>query len=368
MKIVIAPDSFKGSAASIEISQWIENGIRSVVPHCETVIVPIGDGGEGTLKAVSRAGFELQKAKVVGPSGNLIEAHFGTRKDEAFIELAEASGLNQLLHRRKLPLHATSFGTGQLISAALDRGVKKIFLAVGGSACTDAGAGALQALGAQLRNSIGEELPLGGSALLDCATIDLDGLDPRISDIEFVLVSDVTNPLIGETGAAKIYSPQKGASPKQVEILERALENFSNIAGSHNVSLPGSGSAGGFGYMALTFLRARFQSGIDTVLELVDFESHLVDADLVITGEGKFDSQSLNGKAPIGILKIATQHGVPVALICGQGVLNSSDEKSIQFRSIHTLISQEPNIKKCFKNPRPIIEKISKSIAKSLIT
>ena len=368
MKIVVAPDSFKGSASSQEISQWIQSGIHSVIPECEIVNLPIGDGGEGTLSAVQSAGFDLHEVEVIGPSGNMVHAFFGMKADIALIELAEASGLAKLLDKTRVPLTATSFGTGQLIKAALDRGSRKIIIAVGGSATTDAGAGALQALGARLRNSNGQEISLGGAALLECSEIDLKEVDPRIHNVEFILASDVTNPLTGPNGAARIYAPQKGASGSDVTLLEKALEHFAGLAGIQHIQTPGSGSAGGFGFMALTFLRANFQSGIDTVLELVDFEHHLNEADLVITGEGKFDSQSLNGKAPIGILKIASQHGVPVALICGQSVLNSSDENASQFRSIHTLISQEPNIKKCFKYPRPIIEKISKSIAKSLIT
>jgi glycerate 2-kinase len=368
MKIVVAPDSFKGSASSQEISQWIESGIHSVIPECEIVNLPIGDGGEGTLSAVQSAGFELHEIEVIGPSGNTVHALFGMRADVALVELAEASGLAKLLDKTRAPLTATSFGTGQLIQAALDRGAKKIILAVGGSATTDAGAGALQALGARLRDSDGQEISLGGAALLDCSDIDLKEVEPRIHNVEFILASDVTNPLTGPNGAARIYAPQKGASVSDVTLLEKALEHFAELAGSQHSQTPGSGSAGGFGFMALTFLRARFQSGIDTVLELVDFEHHLKEADLVITGEGKFDSQSLNGKAPIGILKIASQHGVPVALICGQSVLNSSEKMAPQFTSIHTLISIEPDEKRCINHPQPIIETISVSIAKSLIT
>jgi glycerate kinase len=368
MKIVVVPDSFKGSATSQEISQWIESGIRSVIPECEIVTLPIGDGGEGTLNAVKSAGYESVEIEVTGPSGNTVHASFGMRANVALVELAEASGLAKLLDETRIPLTATSFGTGQIIRAALDRGAKKIILAVGGSATTDAGAGALQALGAHLMDNEGQEIALGGGALLDCTHIDLKELDSRIRDVEFILASDVTNPLIGPTGAARIYAPQKGASPSDVTLLERALEHFADLTGREHSKAPGSGSAGGFGFMALTFLRARFQSGIDTVLDLIDFENHLKGADLVITGEGKFDSQSLNGKAPIGILKIASQHGVPVALICGQSVLNSSEKTASQFRSIHTLISFEPDKKRCFKHPQPIVEKISASIAKELKT
>jgi glycerate kinase len=368
MKIVIAPDSFKGSATSQEVSQWIKSGILSVIPECETTIIPIGDGGEGTLNAVIGAGFQKISVDVMGPSRNTVRASFGMRNDVALVELAEASGLAVLRNNIRIPLTATSYGTGQLISSAINHGARKIILAVGGSATTDAGAGALQALGASLKDRHGKEIGFGGAALTECATIETDSMDPRIKDVEFILASDVTNPLTGPDGAARVYGPQKGAKPAHVIRLQKALEHFASLVGETYSSSPGAGSAGGFGFMALTFLGARRESGINTVLQLVEFERHLSQADLVITGEGKFDSQSLQGKAPLGILRIASRHGVPVVLICGQSSLNSSGEFNSEFKSIRTLISLEPDKKECFKNPRPIIEKISASIAKELIS
>ena len=211
-----------------------------------------------------------------------------------------------------------------------------------------------------------QALGQGGAALRECQKIDLSSLDSRISEVEFILASDVTNPLLGAHGAAHIYSPQKGATAADVQTLERALTHFSQIAGSTHINTPGAGAAGGFGYMALTFLNAQARSGIEIVLDLVHFEKHLAGADLVITGEGKFDSQSLSGKAPIGILEIASQQSVPVALICGQATLNSSDEIVEKFQSISALHSFESDIDKCITQPGPIIEKIAASIAKAL--
>ena len=368
MKIVIAPDSFKGSATSQEVSQWIKSGILSVIPECETTIIPIGDGGEGTLNAVVGAGFQKIDVDVMGPSGNTVHASFGIRGDVALVELAEASGLAALLDNLRIPLSATSYGTGQLITAALNHGARKIILAVGGSACTDAGAGALQALGASLKNRHGDEIALGGASLQDCVSVDTDSLDSRIKEVEFILASDVSNPLNGPQGAARIYAPQKGATPADVTLLQKALEHFAALAGDRHSSSPGAGSAGGFGFMALTFLGAHCESGINTVLQLVEFERHLTGADLVITGEGRFDSQSLQGKAPLGILNIASRHGVPVVLICGQSSLNSSEKITAEFKSIRTLTSIEPDKRRCIRNPQPIIEKISASIAKELIS
>ena len=366
MKIVIVPDSFKGSASSLEVAQWIENGILSLIPDCETIKIAIGDGGEGTLDAVISAGFNPIEVSVTGPTNKTVQSKFGIRDSTALVELAQASGLSQLPQQKLEPLIATSYGTGELIKAALDHGAKKIILAVGGSACTDAGAGALQALGAKLRDAQGREIAHGGAALQECHEIDLSLLDPRIAGVEFILASDVTNPLLGIHGAAHVYSPQKGAGAADVELLEQALTHFSEIAGSAHINTPGAGAAGGFGYMALTFLNAQARSGIEMVLDLVNFENHLLGADLVITGEGKFDSQSLSGKAPIGILEIASQRSVPVALICGQATLNSSDEIVARFQSISALNSFESDINKCITQPGPIIEKIAASIAKAV--
>jgi glycerate kinase len=366
MKIVLAPDSFKGSATSLEISTWIKNGIQSEISQCEFDIVEIGDGGEGSLAAVESSGFTIHHIEVMGPTNKTVQAKFGIRGDTAFIEIAEASGLSQLADNKLEPLRASSFGTGQLIRAALDLGVITIVLALGGSACTDAGAGALQALGARLLDSENCEIPLGGGSLHLCEEIDLSALDQRIAQTSFIVASDVSNPLLGPQGTAYIYSPQKGADSSEVDLLEEGIRHFSSLARQTHINTPGAGAAGGLGYMALTFLNAQIKSGISVILELANFESKVKGADLVITGEGKFDSQSLFGKAPMGILEVADRYQVPVALICGQNRLNSSDENIKRFHSIHSLESIEPNLDSCINNPGPIIEKISASIAKSL--
>jgi glycerate kinase len=369
MKIVIAPDSFKGSASSSEISDWLENGISQVeLLNCEIIKIAIADGGEGSLDSVLSAGFISHTFSVTGPVGNKVDARIGIKGDTALVELAEASGLSQLPEKKLSPLLATSFGTGELILHALDLGARRIILAVGGSACTDAGAGALQALGGHLLDAEGSEISLGGAALSQCATIDLTNLDSRLSSTEFILASDVDNPLLGPKGAAAIYAPQKGANTNDVALLEAALMNFADVAGTSHVTRAGSGAAGGFGFMAYTFLQASHRSGIDTFIELTEFESKCVGADLVITGEGMYDSQSLSGKAPIGIYAVASRHNIPVALVCGQSKLNSSLENAPLFAKIYSLTSFESDVRKCIKNPRPIVEKIGQSIAQELLS
>ena len=368
MRIVIAPDSFKGSASSFEISQWLENGISQVeLLNCEIIKVAIADGGEGSLDSVLPAGFVAHTFTVTGPVGNPTEARIGIKADTALVELAEASGLSKLPNQKLSPLGATSFGTGELILHALDLGAKRIILAIGGSACTDAGAGALQALGAHLRDSEGNEIAHGGAALLSCATIDVSELDARLKSVEFILASDVDNPLLGVMGTAAIYAPQKGASPNEVELLEKSIATFASVAGTKHTTTPGSGAAGGFGFMAYTFLDAKHRSGIDTFIELTELESHCPGADLVITGEGMYDSQSLSGKAPIGIYAVASRHNIPVALVCGQAKLNSSVESAPRFIKIYSLTSFESDVSKCIANPRPIVEKIGQSIAQELL-
>jgi len=359
MKIVIAPDSFKGSASSRDIATWIESGIHSVIPDCETVKIAIGDGGEGSLDAVLLAGFTAHSVDVLGPLGNPVTARIAIKGEIAFIEMAQASGLSQLPGGKKDALHATSFGTGQLILAALDKGAKKIILAIGGTATTDAGAGALQALGAMLTDASGNEIAPGGAALIECVSIYTSELNPRLSDTTFIVARDVKNPLLGANGAAQVFSPQKGATVEDVEILEQSLSHFASLVGGDYASLPGAGAAGGFGYMAYAFLKAEAQSGIDLILDLVDFDSHLVGADYIVTGEGRFDSQSIQGKAPWGILRRAEKFAIPTYLVCG----DADNQHGSKFKEIFTLTSLEPDIDFCIKNTAALVTQLGAQIA-----
>ena len=362
MKIVIAPDSFKGSASSSEIATWIESGIHSVIPDCETVKIAIGDGGEGSLDAVLSAGFTAFKCEVLGPVGNRVTAQIGISGETAFIEMAQASGLSQLPGGVKSALTASSFGTGQLILEALNRGASKIILGVGGTATTDAGAGALQALGAKLLDSDGNDIAFGGAALSDCAEIVTSGIDPRLAKVSFTLASDVTNPLLGPEGAAHVFAPQKGATPADVEVLEQSLAHFASLVGGDFASMSGAGAAGGFGFMAYAFLNAQAKSGIEVILDLVGFDSQLAGSDYVITGEGKFDSQSVKGKAPWGILQRAQKLKIPTFLLCGDADI----QQGSHFTEIFTLTSLESDINKCISNPAPLVTQLGAKIAQSI--
>ena len=362
MRIVIAADSFKASASSLEVASSLAAGILTVIPTCEIRAVAIGDGGEGTLAALLHSGFEAFTYQVTGPAGNPVSARIAIKGGVAIVEMAEASGLAHLIEQKLAPLTATSYGTGELILRALDHGVQTIILALGGSATSDAGAGALQALGARLTNNSGAEIGHGGGALIDLAAIDISKLDPRISDAKFILASDVTNPLLGLNGAAHIFSPQKGATPNDVAILEAALTHFASISGGGHINSSGAGAAGGAGYMAFTFLGAEQRSGIEVVLELISFKELLVGADLVITGEGKFDSQSLSGKAPMGVLKAAQSLGIPVMMVCGQADISGETE----FKKVYALTDIESDVQKCIDSPAPLLNKIGVLIASAI--
>ena len=360
MQIVIASDSFKSSASSLAVATSITEGILTIIPECEIHTFAIGDGGEGTLDALLHSGFTPFEYKVTGPVGNQVKARIAIRDDVAIVEMAEASGLSQLPNKELAPLTATSFGTGELILKALDHGVRTIILAVGGTATTDAGAGALTALGAQLLTSNGAAIKRGGAGLIDLATIDLSNLDSRIATTIFILASDVTNPLLGENGASNIFAPQKGASPTDVSLLEKSLAHFSQISGSIHANSPGAGAAGGMGFLAFSYLDAEQRSGIEMVLDLVNFEQSLVGADLVITGEGKFDSQSLGGKAPMGVLAAATARHIPTVMVCGQADIRGETE----FKKVYALTEIERDIEKCIATPAPLLVKIGQQIAK----
>lgn len=362
MKIAIASDSFKGSATSYEIAQWLEEGIHTVIPACEIEKIAIGDGGEGSLDAVLQSGFTASNFQVCGPVGNTVAARIGMKGETAFIEMAQASGLSQLPSHKVAPLTATSFGTGQLISHALDLGAKRIILSIGGSACTDAGAGALQALGAQILCADGSEVLHGGGSLIDVVKIDTSQLDPRIAGVEFILASDVTNPLLGPMGAARIYSPQKGADEHQVEHLEKSLTHFAQISGSDHIATPGAGAAGGLGFMALTYLHAIAQSGVETILDVIAFDQKVADVDLLITGEGRFDAQSLNGKAPMGVLAHARRNRIDAILVVGQG--DESQAQAAGFSALYSLTSFESDIATCISNPAPLLRLIGQEIAR----
>ncbi len=324
MKIVIAPDSFKESLSALEVAKAIESGFREIFPDAHYVKLPVADGGEGTVEAMVAATHgKVVKVKVTGPLGEPIEAFFGLSGDSnvAFIEMAAASGLESVPQAKRNPLKTTSFGTGELIRHALDHGVKHCIIGIGGSATNDGGAGMVQALGAKLLDKQGQQIGQGGGALEQLSSIDISELDPRIKDCRFEVACDVTNPLTGKNGASAIFGPQKGATPEMVKQLDGYLAHFSKlIKGSLNIdvdSLPGAGAAGGMGAGLHAFCGAQLRQGIEIVTEALGLEALVKDATLVITGEGRIDSQSINGKVPIGVARVAKKHNKPVIGIGG---------------------------------------------------
>jgi len=324
MKIIIAPDSFKDSLSAEGVAQAIAAGLAQVWPDAELIKCPMADGGEGTVESVLAAcNGELRSQRVQGPLGGTVEARWGWLAESAtaIIEMAEASGLQLVAPGKRDACSSTTFGTGELIRAALDAGAQRIILAIGGSATNDGGAGAMQALGVQLLDDEGAILPSGGLALAKLKRIGLEQLDPRLAQVRFEIAADVNNPLCGPHGASAIFGPQKGASPQQVEQLDQALGHFADhcaqVLPKDVRDEPGSGAAGGLGFAAKAFLGAQFRPGVEVVAELVGLDAAVRGADLVITGEGRFDAQTLRGKTPFGVARIAKQHNVPVIVIAG---------------------------------------------------
>ncbi|MBP0951749.1 glycerate kinase [Pseudomonas sp. 20GA0080] len=324
MKIVIAPDSFKDSLSAQAVANAIASGLAEVWPDAELVKCPMADGGEGTIEALLDAcQGQWMSAQVSGPLGDRLEAHWGwlAQSRTAIIEMAMASGLQLLTLTQRDACLTSTAGTGQLISAALDAGAQRVILAIGGSATNDGGSGMISALGARFLDRDDRPLPGGGLALADLARIDLSGLDPRLAGVRVEIAADVDNPLCGPNGASHIFGPQKGASPDQVLALDAALAHFADHSArtlGHDLrDSPGSGAAGGMGFAAKAYLNASFRAGVEVVADLTGLEQALRGADLVITGEGRFDAQTLRGKTPLGVARVAKRQRVPVIVLAG---------------------------------------------------
>ncbi|HSX69953.1 MAG TPA: glycerate kinase [Pseudomonas sp.] len=323
MKIVIAPDSFKESLSAPDVAAAIARGWTQVFPDAEVLLRPMADGGEGTVDAVLAAtGGDRRELTVRGPLGEPVLAHWGWLGDAtAVLEMAAASGLHWVPRERRDATVTTSYGTGELIRAALDAGAERIILGLGGSATNDGGVGLLQALGVRFLDADERELPPGGAALARLARIDVAQMDPRLLQAKVEIAADVDNPLCGPKGASAVFGPQKGASLQQVELLDAALGCYARVAaatlGEDHSGVPGVGAAGGLGFAAKAFLHASFRPGIELVAELSGLAEAVQGADLVITGEGRLDSQSLHGKTPIGVARVARAAGVPVIALAG---------------------------------------------------
>lgn len=324
MKVVIAPQSFKGSISALDAARAMEQGVKRVFPDTETVLAPVADGGDGTLETLVEATEgDIRSAKVTGPIGEPVEAEWGALGDgeTAMIEMARTSGLALLSLDERDPLRATTYGLGEIIREALDAGFRSFIVGIGGSATNDGGAGMAQALGVRLLDKSGNDLSPGGAALADLRKIDTSGLDARAAASQFSVACDVSNPLTGSEGASAVYGPQKGATPELVEQLDAALGNFAKVVerdiGRSVDDVPGSGAAGGLGGGMMAFLDGSLRAGVDIVLDQVGLNEQLEGADLVITGEGQLDFQTVYHKAPIGVAWRAKERGIPVIAISG---------------------------------------------------
>ncbi|SCE39804.1 glycerate kinase [Streptomyces sp. DvalAA-14] len=368
-RVLIAADKFKGSLTAVEVAAHVETGLRRVVRGLSIESVPVADGGDGTVDAAVAAGFERRTLRVTGPLGEPVEAAYALRGGTAVVEMAEASGLRHLPPGVFAPLAATTYGTGELLRAALDAGAGTIVLGVGGSATNDGGAGMLSALGARLLDADGAPVAPGGGPLATLATVDLTDLDPRLATAQIVLASDVDNPLLGPTGAAGVYGPQKGASPEDVAVLDAALGRYAEVLAAAGLSAgaaaraPGAGAAGGIGFAAIVALGAVFRPGIEVLLEVLGFEDALGRADLVITGEGSLDEQTLSGKAPLGVAQAARARGLEVVAVCGRLSLPPADLGAAGIRRAYALTAIEPDPERCMAEAGPLLEQVAAALA-----
>lgn len=372
MRILLAPDSFKGSLSSKDVCSALREGILRV-SQMDILEVPIADGGEGTVDAIvsSTKGTEYFE-KVNGPLGEKIKAHYGILKDKtAIIEMASASGLYLVPENKRNPLITTSYGTGQLIESALNKGCRKFIIGIGGSATNDGGAGMLQALGASFLDECNREIGYGGGCLDKLARVDLSSLDGRIYESEFIVASDVVNPLCGKNGASFVYGPQKNASPEMVKLLDDNLMHYSEVVkDTLNKDLsqtPGAGAAGGMGFALMAFLNAKLEKGIDVVIDITGMEDKIKASDLVITGEGNTDFQTAFGKAPLGVAKLAKKYNKPVIVLSGGLGDNYKSLYDIGVTSLFSIIDKPTSLEYSMEHASELIKDRIEDIIRTIV-
>lgn len=367
VRVVIAPDSFKGSLGATQVARALATGWRRYRPDDDVRRVPVADGGEGTVEALVGAWRgRFVDAKVTDPLGQEVIARFGVSADgtTAVIETAAASGLVLVPRRRRNPLVTTTYGTGELIKAALDLGVRRIVIGLGGSATNDGGSGMAAALGVRFLDERGEPLPPGGGALARLATLDTSAIDPRIENTEFVAATDVDNPLLGERGASHVFGPQKGGDPRTIGRLEQALSHYATVVSPASASVPGAGAAGGLGFGLAVFCAADVRSGAHVVLDAVGLHEQLADADVVITGEGRLDGQSVYGKAPLAVARAAREYDKPVIAVAG---ILGPDYEQLYEHGITAALSIAPgpiDWKTSIRQARPLLVACGERIAR----
>jgi glycerate 2-kinase len=369
MRILVAPDKFKGSLTATAVASAVRRGLLLTLPELEVTCLPIADGGDGTLDVAVAAGHERVSVTAQGPTGAPVETGYARRGSTAVVELADVSGLARLPHGELRPMDATSRGTGEVVAAAIEAGCHTIVLGVGGSASTDGGAGMLQSLGARLLDADGHSIGPGGTVLQTLATVDLAQLRQRLDGVELVVASDVDNPLTGPHGAAAVYGPQKGAGPDQVELLERCLTHWADLAeeatGRKARDVPGAGAAGGVGFGALV-AGATIRSGAALVLELVGLADQLTDVDAVVIGEGSLDSQTLRGKGPAGVARAARDAGARVLAVCGRNLLTPDRVEQAGIQRVYALSDLEPDPQRSMTNAEALLETVGAQIARDL--
>ena len=363
MKVVIAPDSYKGCLSALEVAKAMERGVLSVFPSAEVRKIPIADGGEGTVAAlVTATNGQLRQTEVTDPLGNKIIAHWGVLGDgrTAVIEMAAASGLPLVPKEKRDPRVTTTYGTGELIKAALAEGLAKIIIGIGGSATNDGGTGMARALGVRFLDAAGQEVAAGGGSLAEICQIDTTGLDPRLKNTEIVVACDVDNPLCGTRGASAVFGPQKGATPEMVQQLDAGLAKYASCArqatGRDVAEKAGAGAAGGLGAGLMFFTPAQLKPGVEIVLDAVGFSDIVRDADFVITGEGRTDFQTAFGKAPVGVAKVAKTHGAPVFCISG-GLGEGADDVLAQgIDAVMSICDRPLSLEECMAAGAQLIE------------
>lgn len=370
MKIIIAPDSFKESLTSTEVATAVEAGFKEIYPNASYIKLPIADGGEGTVESlVSATKGHVVTANTTGPLGNKIKSFYGVCGDgkTAIIEMAASSGLHLVPLKKRNPLITTSYGTGELIRLALDAGFRKFIIGIGGSATNDAGAGMLQALGVKLFDKNKKEINFGGENLAHLSKIDISEIDSRIEESKIEVACDVHNPLTGPQGASVIFGPQKGASPMMVKNLDACLTHFANLVkrdlGKEIDKEPGSGAAGGIGAAFQAFLNAKLRPGIEIIIDHTNFKNLVKDADLVITGEGRIDGQSIFGKAPVGIAKVARECDVPVIALAGSLGNDANIVRDHGINAVFSIVNGPCSLEEAFKNAKENIYLTSKNVA-----
>jgi len=371
MKIVIAPDSYKGSLSALEVGKAMRQGILKVNPAIETILVPMADGGEGTVQSlIDASGGKIIEITVHDPLYRKINAFYGIMGDgkTAVIEMAAASGLPLFRPEERNPLKTTTYGTGELIEDAIKNGCSKVILGLGGSATNDGGIGMAQALGVQFFDKKGNKIGLGGGELSKIESIDLSKVNHKIYETEFIAACDVDNPLCGINGASHVYGRQKGASEQEVISLDKGLEHFAEVAEKQfNLNYkdyPGAGAAGGLGYAVMLFLKGKLERGIDIVCLTTGLAEKMEGADLVITGEGRIDSQTAFGKTPFGVAQIAKQKNIPVVALAGSLGENYKSLYNKGFDGIFCLIDKPMSLEEAIDNSKELIENATESIVR----